>query len=519
MLRTACALLALSLGLTLTPETVDARQAAPAASVEEAAASITPTTVSSRIDFLASDGLRGRDTPSPGLEAAAAYVVSEYRRIGVEPAGEEGFYQRFPFELRGADAEASHIEVNGPDGQARLRMGRDFFALGFTQEPVDGRLEGLEDDPDAVDAGQLDLEGAVAVFPVEGGGGAAFLQESAWQVAAAERAGAEAVVHVLLDPIWTPEAIDQVHGQLGEPRWVLGGSEGDLPRFFVGKAMLEDALEEAGGELAPEADGFGTIGASSDELVMQGHLAAQVVDEADPPNVIGLVEGSDQDLRDEYVALSAHLDHVGVGEPQNGDSIYNGADDNASGTAALMEVARALASLEPEARPARSVLLVHVSAEEKGLLGSEWWVENPTVPLEDVVANVNADMIAGDAHPDTVMVMGKEYSELGPLVRETADGRDDVRLTASPDLLPEENLFYRSDQYHFMRQEIPSIFLFTGLHECYHQPCDTPDFVEPEKAAQVARLLFHSTVRIADLPTRPQWDPAGLEEVRERIGG
>ena len=503
------------------PDGVEALQATGAPSLEDAAAAITSDAIANRIYFLASDGLQGRNTPSPGLDAAAAYVVSEYRRMGLEPAGENGYYQHVPLELRGANADASHLELAGPEGRTRLEMGHHFFALGSTEEPVSGRLEVLEGEPDAVDDSELDLEGAVAAFPVEGDGGAAFLQVSAWQVAVAEDGGAAAVLHVLDGPIWTPEAIEQVHDQLGEPRWALGREAGELPRFFVPRDAMEEALTEIGGALDPLAPGSGDEGTPSgveEEVQMEGHLATRVEEEAGAPNVIGMVEGSDPERRHEYVALSAHLDHVGVGTPQDGDSIYNGADDNASGTAALMEVAGALSSLPPDERPARSVLFVHVSGEEKGLLGSEWWVDHPTVPIEDVVANINADMIAGDAHPDTVMAMGKEYSELGPLVRETAERQDDVGLTVSPDLLPEENLFYRSDQYHFMRKEIPALFLFTGLHDCYHQPCDTADFIDPGKAAEVARLLFHSTVAIGDLGARPEWDPEGLAEVRQQTG-
>jgi len=237
------------------------------------------------------------------------------------------------------------------------------------------------------------------------------------------------------------------------------------------------------------------------------------------PNVLAMIPGSDPELRNEYIVLSAHFDHVGVGIPMNGDSIYNGADDNASGTTALLEVARVIASLPEEERPRRSVVFAHVSAEEKGLLGSRWWVENPTVPIENVVANLNADMVGGDAHPDTVVILGKEYSSLGPLIDEINSGLPELGLTTAPDLWPQERLFYRSDQFNFMRKEIPAIFFFTGLHECYHRPCDDIDFVSTDKVMRVSRLLAHTVMEIANRDERPEWDPAGLEEVRQMTGG
>lgn len=310
------------------------------AGLAEASATITETTAYNHLLFLASDELRGRDTPSPGLESAAAYLENLYREFGLQPAGNEGsFLQRFP--LRGGQAV----------------------------------------------------------------------------------------------------------------------------------------------------------------------------------NVLAMIPGRDPVLRDEYIVVSAHLDHVGIGMPVNGDSIYNGADDNGSGTTAILEMARVLASLPESERPRRSVIVAHVSGEEYGLLGSRYWTDNPTVPIESVVANVNADMVGGDAHPDTVAVLGGEYSTLGATIRSVNAGLPEVNLHLSGDLWPGERLFFRSDQLNFMRKEIPAIFLFNGLHECYHRPCDDITFVDAGKVARVARLLAHTVMEIANRDERPVWDPRGLEEVRRLISG
>jgi Zn-dependent M28 family amino/carboxypeptidase len=232
------------------------------------------------------------------------------------------------------------------------------------------------------------------------------------------------------------------------------------------------------------------------------------------PNVVAVFPGADPTLRNEYVVLSAHMDHVGVGRPVRGDSIYNGADDDASGTSALLE---AFASMET--RPARSILFLAVSGEEKGLLGSEYFSDNPTVPLGSIVANVNMDMIGRNAR-DTVVVIGKNYSSLGPVVeRMAAEHRQLVGLAAGDDRWPREGFFFRSDHFNFARKEIPAIFFFAGTHEDYHEPSDEVETVDTDKAARVARLIFLTTHAIATDPQRPQWTESGLREVRRMIRG
>jgi Zn-dependent M28 family amino/carboxypeptidase len=206
-----------------------------------------------------------------------------------------------------------------------------------------------------------------------------------------------------------------------------------------------------------------------------------------------------------------------VGRPdETGDSIYNGADDDASGTAVLVEVAEALASLET--RPRRSVLFVAVSGEEKGLLGSRWFADHPTVPLESMVANVNLDMVGRNA-PDSIVVIGQEYSSLGPLVRRIADDRPELGLTVSEDLWPEQRFFFRSDHFSFAAKEIPALFFFAGVHEDYHRPGDEVDEIDTEKTARVGRLVLYLTHAIAEAEMPPEWTRDGLSTVRELTGG
>jgi Zn-dependent M28 family amino/carboxypeptidase len=232
-----------------------------------------------------------------------------------------------------------------------------------------------------------------------------------------------------------------------------------------------------------------------------------------PPNVAGIVRGSDPALRDSYVVVSAHFDHVGVGRPDaRGDSIYNGADDNGTGTAALLELAQAFAAMP--VKPGRSILLLAVSGEEKGLLGSAYYGDNPTVPREAIVANINVDMIGRNA-PDSIVAIGVEFSSLGPLTQRIGVDHPELGLTVSDDLWPEQNFFFRSDHYSFARHEIPAIFFFAGVHEDYHRPSDTVDRIDGDKTARVTRLVLRLAHAIASDAQPPQWTDEGLRRVRE----
>ena len=504
--------LGLVLVVSLAPG-LHAQNSPTAVAAQDPAAVITAESLYNRIYFLASDGLRGRDTPSPGLEAAAAYLVSEHRRAGLEPAGEDGtFYQRYPFRLVGPDLENVSLELQGIDAQAPVQVGTNAFVRGGAEEGVGGELV-FVGDVDAAPPEPGSLEARVAVVSTPGEWGNALFQLSNRQARFARLSGARAVIHVL-DGEFPTSAFSQLAPQFASPSWILG-EQGPFPQIYLARDVAVRVIPELG-ELTARADRGDRFQAPTGTRLV-GELPLEVLQDARPANVVAMLPGSDPVLRDEYVVLSAHYDHVGVGTPVDGDSIYNGADDNASGTAVLLEVARALALMDEA--PRRSVVFVHVSGEEKGLLGSEWFVDHPTIDLDRAVANINADMVGGDAHPDTLVVIGKEYSTLGPLVDRINEGMPELNLVTSDDLWPEQRFFFRSDQFHFMRKEIPSLFFFTGVHECYHQPCDTVDFVDHDKAARVARLLLHSVLEIANQEERPEWDPAGLEEVRQLTSG
>jgi Zn-dependent M28 family amino/carboxypeptidase len=205
------------------------------------------------------------------------------------------------------------------------------------------------------------------------------------------------------------------------------------------------------------------------------------------------------------------MDHVGVGRPnEDGDSIYNGADDNASGTAAVIEIAEAMAALTVP--PRRSVMFLLVSGEEKGLWGSEYFAVNPPLPLDQVVADLNMDMV-GRNWPDTIVAIGKEHSDLGRTLERVNRAHPELGMTAIDDLWPQESFYTRSDHFNFAREGVPVLFFFNGVHEDYHGPDDEADRIDAEKAARVARLVFHLAVEVADADGRPQWDPDSYRDI------
>ena len=209
------------------------------------------------------------------------------------------------------------------------------------------------------------------------------------------------------------------------------------------------------------------------------------------------------------------MDHVGIGRPVDGDSIYNGADDDASGTAAIVELAEAFASLPTP--PRRSLVFMTVSGEERGLLGSRWYVEHPLFPLGATVANLNIDMI-GRNWRDTLVAIGREESSLGASLTATVQAHAELGLHLIDDPWPDENFYFRSDHYNFARVGVPILFFFTGPHEDYHGPNDEADRILYDKTARIVRLIFHLGLRVANADERPQWDPAAYRRVVEGGG-
>lgn len=496
------------------PASAPAPSTAPSAGLTpaQAVATITPEDVYARVEFLASDAMRGRDTPSPGLEIAANYVVSQHRQLGLLPGGENGtYFQWWPFPLRRLDATNARLEVTGSAGATRLALGRDYFSAGGTVQPIQGAaLVYAGRGADAVFAAGS-MTGRVAVVAIPGSATRDWRLERTRLRNGAQRAGASAIVYVL-DAAWTADTIARWAETAQNPARTLG-NEVAYPQFLLTRDAAGRIFQAAGLSLDEQlraGEGM-TQPVALNGVAVNAALPVETLDAGRAPNVVAILPGSDPALRDEYVVLSAHMDHIGVGRPVNGDSINNGADDDASGTTGLLEVAQAMAQLG--VRPRRSIVFLHVSGEEKGLLGSQWYSDHPTLPLAQIVANVNVDMIARNA-ADSVVVIGKNYSTLGDVTNRLNDEHRELNLTLADDIWPEQRFFFRSDHFNFARKEVPSIFFFSGVHEDYHRPSDEVEKIDADKAARISRMVFYLVYEIANDPQRPQWDPEGLAEVR-----
>lgn len=221
------------------------------------------------------------------------------------------------------------------------------------------------------------------------------------------------------------------------------------------------------------------------------------------PNVAAILPGADPVLRDEYIVFSAHMDHVGINPSAGADSIFNGADDDASGTAGVLELAEAYS--RAGGRPKRSLIFLTVSGEERGLWGSDHFVQNPPVPLGRVVANINMDMI-GRNWRDTIAVIGREHSDLGATLARVNAEHPELGMTAIDDIWPQENFYFRSDHYNFAKRGVPVLFFFNGTHADYHGAGDGPEQIDAEKEARLVRLIYHLGLAIGNAPERPKWN-------------
>jgi Zn-dependent M28 family amino/carboxypeptidase len=481
----------------------------PAPSATAAAASIQPRDFHARIGFLASDALQGRDTPSQGLEAAAAYISSEFHRFGLQPAGTHDYLQRWPYATLALDPAAARLEFQTAAASRSLTFGHDYYVAAGAAEPFSGgivfataQLAGADDIHTVL------RDRAVAVYMPDLSQGAIMAARNA-----ADAAGAAALV-VLLGP--TVSRADIARSATAAQRPTRAVQR--VPVFFLRHDRARELLSDGG--LDFDAVAGATAPARTVALTgVTARVGAQPGETRHmPPNVVAVLPGSDPALRGSYVVFSAHFDHVGVAGAGSwqcsamGDNrICNGADDNASGTAAILELAEAFAALPVP--PRRSLMFLAVSGEEKGLLGSAYFANNPTVPIDSIVANINLDML-GRNHPDSVVVIGQTYSSLGPLLHQVNERHPELAMTVSDDLWPEQRFFYRSDHFSFARREVPALFFFTGVHEDYHRPTDTVDRIDLDKITRITRLVFHYGMAIANDAERPAWDAAGLDEIR-----
>jgi hypothetical protein len=480
----------------------------------KAAATITEADVRRRIFIIADDSMRGRDTPSPGLEMTAAYVANEFKQFGLKPAGDSGtWFVRMPLLRRQLLAERSVLTFGSADGsQIALPFASSTRVLDGATAAMEltGGVVVVSSAADAKDLKPEDFKDRVVVWPLDLDKLPPTVQASA---GAMIQAGAKLLV--VVTPTDSATFAARLAGQALPRVSREGQSAGGGPLVLeVPEREIVAQFPAAAQTLSEVRSAPSTVVQVLPDWTASLTIQDSVIDRTSAPVAVGLLEGRDKKLRGSYLVYSAHMDHIGVAggqcEAMGADSICNGADDDGSGTVGVVELAEAFS--QKKVRPKRSVLFIGVSGEEKGLWGSSWFVDHPTVPLDSIVADLNIDMI-GRNWKDTVVAIGREHSNLGGMLDSVNARHPELGMRPVADLWPQENLYFRSDHYNFARKGIPILFFTTGLHADYHKASDSPDKIDAEKEARLLQLLFYLGEDVANNPVRPEWNPESYEKI------
>ena len=494
------------------------------------AQTFSPERVRADVAFLADDLLEGRGTGTRGYDIAAHFVASRFEALGLKPGGKDGWYQDIPFVTAAPDAaRQSAVTLNG----TRFEHGpHAMIAPTVVAEAIDESAQaifvgyGLEDPKFGLDDYRgLDARGKIVVMLRGTPDGlpseiAATLSDKKTELAVAKGAIGLVTIATPRTLELTPWARILANSALPRMRYVHpDGRVEDISGPLKLSAFIDPAAAEALFKGTP-LDGKLAALFADRKARPKGFALPQPIrverfskiDRVKSANVIGVLEGSDPALRNEVVMLSAHLDHLGIlthGE----DRIANGAMDNASGIATMLEAARAY--IETGKRPKRSIAFVALTGEEKGLFGSEYLAKYPLPAGRKLVGNVNLDMPILTYDFTDVIAWGAEHSTVGEAVGRAA-GEMGIKL--SPDPMPEQNIFVRSDHYNFVQQGVPSVFLGTGFanggeaavnafeDKHYHQASDDMSLpIDWAAAAKFARLNYLIATELADAPQAPRW--------------
>ena len=489
--------------------------------------------------FLASDDLLGREAGSVGYDVSAQYVADEFKKIGLKPAGENGtYFQNVRLKRAYRDASAGRVTaVDSKGNTVDLVNGVD-YAIGASVSNPESRVSG-----EVVFAGYgivapkegrddyvgLDVKGKIVATLARTPSGIQTEERAYYGSRKGKEASDRGALAILSLPTPTSEKVYSferlmTEGRLDSARmsWVKpegetysrapglkGGarlSMAGAEKLFLGAPIAwEDVLEaaEAEGGVTPTFDLPFTVTISQ----------KSVIDEVSSANVAGLIEGSDPKLKDQVIVLSAHLDHIGVSKTDEEDVINNGALDNAAGIATLFEAARMMQANTP---PRRSVMFLAVTAEEKGLLGSQYFAKNPTVPVENIVGNINLDMPILTYDFNDLIAFGGTRSTFNAAISKAAQ---EMGLVLNPDPMPEQGIFTRSDHFRFVEEGIPSVMLSTGFGnggeeawaehfaKHYHRPSDDMNStLNFEAAAKFSELKTRITYTLANADERPLWN-------------
>jgi hypothetical protein len=513
---------------------------------EELLREIRPEAIRAHMEFLADDLLEGRGTGTRGFQLAANYVRAQFEEMGLKPGGVGGTYFQ-NIHLRKIellrDQSSLIISRNGsePKRVQKLVIDKDFVVVGDplrtdtnAEAPVVFAGYGVTapkfnyDDYARVDVrGKIvaALYGAPPSFPSAPG---AHYSDSTVKVRNAVAHGAIGLLIIWGGRVEERTPFSELIRFYRQPtlRWLdAKGVPNDAEPNMRARATVSSsaaaAMLEGSGKSWKEVLAT-ALDSKPQAFPLEVKVSLHIVSrysEVESPNIAAVLPGSDPQLRKEYVVFTAHADHLGIGVPVNGDDIYNGAADNASGTAALIEIARAFSRLPQP--PRRSLLFIAVTGEEEGLLGSDFYAHNPTVPMSQIVANVNMDEVSFLYDFRDIVPLGGEHSSLGAVAEDVARH---MGLEVSPDPAPEEVFFVRSDQYSFVEQGVPSIYIEEGYQTLdpkldgkkmqfdwentrYHLPGD--DMAQPldfNAIVKCTRVNLAAGYEIAQQTARPRWN-------------
>lgn len=485
--------------------------AAPPKAAELANSRITAAEIKAQVRYLASEELGGRGSGTKGNDLAGNFIAQRFRAIGLKPAGEKGtYFQRFSVFTGVKLGPANRVALNSG---SPLTLKQDWMPLSFSKNaaveaPLVFAGYGISKPELGYDdyAG-LDVRGKIAVilrYTPDGDLNGKFGPYSrlTYKTMTARDKGAAGVLLI------TGPATDQPEN-LGSFTLESASADCGIPVAFVKRAHIERLLAPMKTDLRSLQ--IGMAHGKPNSFPIEGARAAMRIDvvrqNAPTRNVIGLLPGSDPKLRREVVVVGAHYDHLGTGPSSHslerahggsgGNLIHHGADDNASGTAAMLEMAQYLAA-NPK-KVGRSILFIGFSGEEMGLIGSAHWVKSPTIPLERVVAMINLDMV-GRMRNDTVQIVGASSSPVWKDI--LTEVNRPYNLTAKSD---PGNAFGGSDHQSFLIKNIPVLFFFTGAHADYHKPSDTWEKVNAEGTAKIAQMAADAVSKVSWLKERPQF--------------
>lgn len=514
----------------------------PVTAIEAGLNEITRDSLQSHLSFLADDALKGRMSGEPGYDMAARYVAEQFASLGLEQGGINSWFQNVPLLASRIDIESAAVTVHSDLGDAELAWKEDFVMAG---DPVRDETEVRAEvvyagfGVHAPEIGYSDYDGIdvsgkiVAIF---GGAPKTFPHNERAFYSSGRTKRDEMVRRGAVGYISMRSRVDQKRrswdvvtlnaGVTAGMSWLnLSGQAADHHPELEGSALVNETVAPDIFKLTPISFEQ-ALDAAEQGRPLSKALGIEVTlrqrsahSETTGPNVIGILRGSDPLLAQEYIVYSAHLDHVGIGTPVAGDDIYNGFYDNAMGTALLIETARAFKAMATP--PRRSILFIAVTAEERGLLGSDYFVNYPTIPAASMVANVNLDMPLLLYPLADIIAFGAEHSSMEAPITRAVDAE---AFTLTPDPVPEEVLFIRSDQYSFVRKGIPSVYLVPGftssdpdidgqalfqehLAKHYHRPSD--DLGRPvdwPSALRFARANVRIGLEIADEDASPTWN-------------